>query len=478
METKVYFENIRETIFEHLDNSKYNIFVAVAWITDTLLWEKLCEKALTTHVQVLLVDDEINRNSKIDFNKFLNNGGQLYFGEHHHKFCIIDLKTLISGSYNWTYYANNRINGENIEVKTYAHDLCEQYADVFKKLLDDSKPEKKSLQKKSFVSDKQTKPILNLKKYAPNLPNLIPFRKGKKWGFCDKDKNIIIPIEYEDVSLFKNNLALVRLNGKYGYINQENQEIIKIKYGYLNDFSDGLCIARLESSWGPYGFLNEEGKVKIDFKYNIDYNNNINSFSCGLALMKKNNLIGFIDKNENLKINFKYEDGFSFSEGLAAVKFNGKWGFIDKNGTCIIPFKFDKANSFCNGLAWVLENDKKSFINNSGDYIMQFKYYDSIYNLSDGLIGVGQNGKFGFIDINHKHVIAKKYDYINSFSEGLACVKLQDKWHVINKDDVSKLSWSFKTGYTNIKFEESLAKIFIIESNNYGYIDTLGNKYF
>ena len=36
METKVYFENIRETIFEHLNDTKYNIYVAVAWITDTL----------------------------------------------------------------------------------------------------------------------------------------------------------------------------------------------------------------------------------------------------------------------------------------------------------------------------------------------------------------------------------------------------------------------------------------------------------
>ncbi|MBK8352584.1 MAG: WG repeat-containing protein, partial [Saprospirales bacterium] len=41
-----------------------------------------------------------------------------------------------------------------------------------------------------------------------------------------------------------------------------------------------------------------------------------------------------------------------------------------------------------------------------------------------------ENG--AFIDINQKVVIPKKYDYINHFSEGLACVKLDNKWHVIN----------------------------------------------
>ena len=45
------------------------------------------------------------------------------------------------------------------------------------------------------------------------LPDLIPYRKGDKWGFCDKDKNIIILLKYDDVYKFKDGLAKVKLNG-------------------------------------------------------------------------------------------------------------------------------------------------------------------------------------------------------------------------------------------------------------------------
>ncbi len=32
-----------------------------------------------------------------------------------------------------------------------------------------------------------------------NLPKLIPYRKADKWGFCDENKNLIIPVKYDSV---------------------------------------------------------------------------------------------------------------------------------------------------------------------------------------------------------------------------------------------------------------------------------------
>ena len=55
-----------------------------------------------------------------DFNEFIKTGGNLYIasselGLLHHKFCIIDGEIVITGSYNWTYYAETR-NMENILI--------------------------------------------------------------------------------------------------------------------------------------------------------------------------------------------------------------------------------------------------------------------------------------------------------------------------------------------------------------------------
>lgn len=41
----------------------------------------------------------------------------------------------------------------------------------------------------------------------------------------------------------------------------------------------------------------------------------------------------------------QYEDADSFSQGLAAVKKDGKWGYSDMEGNTVIPFQFDYAPS-------------------------------------------------------------------------------------------------------------------------------------
>jgi len=55
-------------------------------------------------------------------------------------------------------------------------------------------------------------------------PDLIPYRKGDKWGFCDRNKKIIIPIKYDDAEDFLGELARVKLNGKWGYIDKNGVE--------------------------------------------------------------------------------------------------------------------------------------------------------------------------------------------------------------------------------------------------------------
>lgn len=139
MEISAHFSDIQTNISEEIKKAKYNIFVAVAWITDKSLWtilEKKAEEGVV--VQVILVPDEINKNNNTDFIGFLKSGGQLYWDDHHHKFCVIDVKTVITGSYNWTYMANNRGKRENIIVLKQNSEIAEQFSDEFKILLKQS----------------------------------------------------------------------------------------------------------------------------------------------------------------------------------------------------------------------------------------------------------------------------------------------------------------------------------------------------
>jgi phosphatidylserine/phosphatidylglycerophosphate/cardiolipin synthase-like enzyme len=109
MSVETHFENIQEEIVNKLQQAEKQILVAVAWLTNQRLFDILCIQADNyIDVQVLIINDEINLQSGIDYEKLIKAGGKLYWQENtsqslmHHKFCIIDKKTVITGSYNWT----------------------------------------------------------------------------------------------------------------------------------------------------------------------------------------------------------------------------------------------------------------------------------------------------------------------------------------------------------------------------------------
>ena len=119
---KAYFSGIRNRFIPCLDNATNKIQVAMAWFTSNELFEALIN-ALNRDVDVelILLDNAINYMYYApDFNEFINAGGKLRIagsevGFMHHKFCVIDDSLAITGSYNWTYYAETR-NVENIVI--------------------------------------------------------------------------------------------------------------------------------------------------------------------------------------------------------------------------------------------------------------------------------------------------------------------------------------------------------------------------
>ena len=124
----VQFENIRKTILSELEVASEEIIVAVYWFTNQELFDKLIEKlASGVRVQVIIHNDYINnRDTGLPFQSIIDEGGEFYFSDSynpmHNKFCVIDSKVLINGSYNWTYYAENRNRENNLLYCTTSYD--------------------------------------------------------------------------------------------------------------------------------------------------------------------------------------------------------------------------------------------------------------------------------------------------------------------------------------------------------------------
>lgn len=181
-----YFNNIRQKIVEELRDAYEDILVAVYWFTNRELFQLLCEKLREgKRVALIIHNDYINnRDAGLDFQSFIDLGGRFYFSNAHHpmhnKFCIIDNKVLINGSYNWTYYAESK-NSENILILREEDETVSAFRDEFfrltKRLMQVDKIEKLSVYElEDYNSLSQREYLVNDLLYqasATNNPELI-----------------------------------------------------------------------------------------------------------------------------------------------------------------------------------------------------------------------------------------------------------------------------------------------------------------
>ena len=137
---EAFFHNIESRIVQSVRSAKRNIKIAMAWFTNSNLFDELIQAMHRgVKVELILLDDVINWQPYApDFNKInYHENGQVRIayrssGFMHHKFCIIDTELLITGSYNWTYYAEKR-NIENVVVSDDQR-LIAAYIDEFERL--------------------------------------------------------------------------------------------------------------------------------------------------------------------------------------------------------------------------------------------------------------------------------------------------------------------------------------------------------
>lgn len=139
MQTEAVFENIAERIQSEIKKAKKTVFIAIAWFTNKDIFNELLLKAKGgCKIFLIVSDDEINRNSKNDFEALTNHNSKFYKVGNgnselmHNKFCVIDYSTVITGSYNWSYKAET--NFENVIINYNDTALAEQFIEEFNQI--------------------------------------------------------------------------------------------------------------------------------------------------------------------------------------------------------------------------------------------------------------------------------------------------------------------------------------------------------
>lgn len=133
------FDGIANELIKIMSNATESIKIAVAWFTNFDLFNSVKE-CLRRGIEVTLVtnNDLINNGGYcLNFNELIECGLKLHLVEYpemlHYKFCIIDTDIVMTGSYNWTFYAEE-INKEDAVFIKGNQEVINRFIEEFNKL--------------------------------------------------------------------------------------------------------------------------------------------------------------------------------------------------------------------------------------------------------------------------------------------------------------------------------------------------------
>lgn len=322
---------------------------------------------------------------------------------------------------------------------------------------------------------------------------LFPIVEGDKYGFINRNREVIIPPKFRSVTSFSEGLVAVREAGQYGYIDATGAYVIPPIFDYAEPFKKGKAIAYQEGQ--PY-FINKKGDLLFGLGFKELF-----PFKDGRAKVKtKTGKFGIIDTTGKLIIDTIFQEIQAFKDGIAIVKgvSSGK-GIIDTKGHFIVKFgRFYTIEPFSEGYASVrFEDDKdevfEGFIDTKG--VLQFTIPDSLGwiagKMHNGLAPINilrtevegienrsydERYKKGYINLRGEIVLVDTfYLAVKDFVDNRAIVRTEEAEFIIDKhgNRVGGKAFSyiaadhFKNGLLPVR-----------ENGKYGIVDTNANYIF
>jgi len=295
---KTYFQDIRINILSEILKSKMHIIIAVYWFTNQELFDALFKKLQEgVCVDLIIHNDFINnRTNGLPFQKLIDKGCKFYFSNSnnpmHNKFCVIDEKVLINGSYNWTYYAEDK-NRENILVIENESEVIKSFVSEFNRLrslttqlneiktitkyeigLNDEFNHKEYLAQDLLYKAKNTNDINLIKAAFDLVPENISIQKlADKLNLLPKKVlkyNVGLSIENDNIkylakkgdSVPSTYSTIVRTSK-----NLQTKSITDIIYGNEDKASKNKSLIKIEFEGIP---ALPKGKAEIKFTFSID----------------------------------------------------------------------------------------------------------------------------------------------------------------------------------------------------------------
>ena len=259
-----------------------------------------------------------------------------------------------------------------------------------------------------------------------------PFNEGYAWVTINNEPFLIDingqPIKpsnknnntkYIYLETFKDGLARVNVNRKYGFVDKNNELIIPAKYDHAEQFFEGLASVKLNNK---YGYIDKTGKLIIPLKYDFAgqfYNGEASvRFADRLAIINKQDEIIHSENANKPRVSFDGESLQGFKSGLVKIGMykegSIKYGLIDKSGKQIIPAEYEVISERGDESFDCYINGNHKIINKKGELISYHKpewaeKYNSVNKFTSQTFKIYKDGKSGLADKEGHELVSPEY---------------------------------------------------------------------
>ncbi len=284
---------------------------------------------------------------------------------------------------------------------------------------------------------------------------LFPFCAQGRWGYINREGEVVIKPRFDVADDFLDGLARVSISNEIAYIDQRGDVVFTLPpelrgRDWMRRFSERLAGFSIN---GKCGYLDRRGRIAIQPRFD-----DIREFSEGLAPVnvggkedpmngiRVGGKWGFVDKTGQMAIQPRFSSVAPFSEGLAPVMTEGSWAYIDRRGRVVLTVEYQAAGSkshieeagpFSEGFAYVTTRGGRGggtgFIDKTGKLAIKPQFMGA-GSFSEGLAAASDGKQVGYIDRTGRFVIGARFDGVRRFSEGLAAVRVGRHWGFIDQE--------------------------------------------
>lgn len=252
----------------------------------------------------------------------------------------------------------------------------------------------------------------------PCRESLIEVRLKGKRGFYDRTGKSVVPVSYENRSVWTEGMLAVRNEEDKVLFYRTDGTRVGGTYDQVSDFRNGMAIVK---TGGKYGYLAADGTEIAPVYKEARY------FEDGLAPVRMKDLWGVIDTKGNTAVAPAYKDtGPFYSDGLLAVKNKkDRWGFIDTMGTEKVPLIYRSVVPVFSEHLTAVQNEEKQwgFLDSSGAVTAEPRFRAVLTPFSEGLAGVSTVDGRAYVHPDGTVAFAADYTQLFPFDDGLAEVR-------------------------------------------------------